>query len=204
MSFQDRAFGRIRDLARSGIPVVIVSHQLDRIAELCTDAILLNKGEAIARGTPNDVIAAYVESYNASLAVAGKGIVTYDDVQLSSTDVCTGDRFTLSVRGRILQPVANTFDPLRVRVRSLANGTVVFATGSQWLNLDFASPGAFSVDMDLQANLPQGNYSLEVDAVDGMGGGKNVDAAPGIALRITSPTRFLGSVALNPTVRVAG
>jgi hypothetical protein len=30
------AFGRIRQLVTSGIPVVVVSHQLDRIASLCT------------------------------------------------------------------------------------------------------------------------------------------------------------------------
>jgi lipopolysaccharide transport system ATP-binding protein len=36
LSFQNRAFGRIQDLVRSGIPVVIVSHQLDRVAALCT------------------------------------------------------------------------------------------------------------------------------------------------------------------------
>ena len=41
MRFQERAFGRIRELARSGLPVVMVSHQLDRVAELCTDVIVL-------------------------------------------------------------------------------------------------------------------------------------------------------------------
>src|SRR6185369_465669 len=51
MWFQERAFGRIRELANSGIPVVMVSHQLDRIAELCTDCILLDRGEVVTRGT---------------------------------------------------------------------------------------------------------------------------------------------------------
>jgi lipopolysaccharide transport system ATP-binding protein len=199
MSFQDRAFGRIRDLTRSGIPVVIVSHQLDRIAELCTDAILLNRGSAVARGTPNDVIASYVK--HAGGISNGTGIVSYDSVQLSTTEVSAGERFTLSVRGRIDQPVADDFEPLRMRVRSLVTGRVAYATAANWLNLDLASPGAFSVDLDFQANLPPGNYVVEVDA-----GNRNeadaVDAAPGVMLRITSPTRFSGTTSLNPTVRV--
>ena len=59
--FQERAFGRISQLARSGIPVVVVSHQLDRIAELCTDAILLERGVVRCQGTPTECIAAYVQ-----------------------------------------------------------------------------------------------------------------------------------------------
>ncbi len=35
IEFQTRAFDRIHQLANSGLPVVIVSHQLDKIAELC-------------------------------------------------------------------------------------------------------------------------------------------------------------------------
>ena len=32
LSFQQRAFGRIKEMTRSGIPVIMVSHQLDRVA----------------------------------------------------------------------------------------------------------------------------------------------------------------------------
>src|SRR4030095_2013745 len=58
--FQERAFGRIRELVTSGIPVVIVSHQLDRIASLCTDAIVLERGAVAFRGTPADAIGWYL------------------------------------------------------------------------------------------------------------------------------------------------
>src|SRR5438067_12787491 len=61
LTFQERAFGRIRELAGSGLPVVIVSHQLERIVELCSEAILLRRGEAVYRGTPTETIAAYVQ-----------------------------------------------------------------------------------------------------------------------------------------------
>jgi lipopolysaccharide transport system ATP-binding protein len=51
MTFQEKAFGRIRDLAQSGLPVVIVSHQLDRIGELCTDVIVLRVSIPSAGGS---------------------------------------------------------------------------------------------------------------------------------------------------------
>ena len=47
--FQQKAFGRLQELARSGRPVIVVSHQLDRIAELCSKAILLCVGASGTR-----------------------------------------------------------------------------------------------------------------------------------------------------------
>ncbi len=59
-SFHQQAFGRIQELVHRDIPVVVVSHQLDRVAELCTHAILLNRGEIVHRGSAAECIAAYV------------------------------------------------------------------------------------------------------------------------------------------------
>ncbi|HEU0054812.1 MAG TPA: ABC transporter ATP-binding protein, partial [Longimicrobium sp.] len=59
-AFQEKAFGRIRQVASQGIPVVVVSHQLDRVAALCNRAILLDRGVPVLQGEPRDCIAAYV------------------------------------------------------------------------------------------------------------------------------------------------
>src|SRR5262245_37296400 len=59
-AFQQKAFARIKAMATSGAPVVLVSHQLDRIRELCTEAILLEKGAVRARGTPDECITEYL------------------------------------------------------------------------------------------------------------------------------------------------
>ena len=60
-AFQNRAYGRIKDMVRSGVPVVLVSHQLDRIASLCNRAILLSHGEVAFEGSAEACIAAYVD-----------------------------------------------------------------------------------------------------------------------------------------------
>ena len=49
--FQQKAFGRIKEMASAGAPVVLVSHQLDRISELCTKAILLERGAVRTTGS---------------------------------------------------------------------------------------------------------------------------------------------------------
>ena len=66
-AFQRKAFGRIRELASSGLPVVVVSHQLDRVAELCTDALFLARGEMVSLGRPADVIGTYMRGVGASV-----------------------------------------------------------------------------------------------------------------------------------------
>jgi ABC-type polysaccharide/polyol phosphate transport system ATPase subunit len=61
-SFQQKDFTRIKQMATGGAPVVLVSHQLDRIAELCTKAILLDKGMVRTTGTPVHCINTYLNS----------------------------------------------------------------------------------------------------------------------------------------------
>src|SRR5690348_536008 len=60
--FQQKAFDQIKAMCTSGIPVAIVSHQLERISSLCTHAILLDRGRVIKRGTPGDCIEAYLHN----------------------------------------------------------------------------------------------------------------------------------------------
>src|SRR4051812_5764660 len=62
--FQQRAFNRVSELAREGRPVVMVSHQLDRIASLCTHCLLLNRGRVVRDGSPDDCISDYLVGVN--------------------------------------------------------------------------------------------------------------------------------------------
>src|SRR5215204_2502197 len=47
---------RIRDLAGSGVAVLLASNQVDEVEALCDRAAFLHRGEAIAEGTPEDLI----------------------------------------------------------------------------------------------------------------------------------------------------
>ncbi|MES2681817.1 MAG: ABC transporter ATP-binding protein [Bacteroidota bacterium] len=65
--FQEKCLGKMKDVSGQGRTVLFVSHNMAAIKSLCTTAILLSKGQLVASGKTNDVIAAYkAENENAN------------------------------------------------------------------------------------------------------------------------------------------
>ncbi|MDQ3516884.1 MAG: ABC transporter ATP-binding protein, partial [Gemmatimonadota bacterium] len=60
-AFQQRAFERLSEVVRRGTPVVVVSHQLERVASLCNRAILLSQGTVAFEGPAAECVAKYIE-----------------------------------------------------------------------------------------------------------------------------------------------
>ena len=60
--FQSRAFAKVAELVRREIPVVVVSHQLDQVARLCTGAVLFERGRVAFQGRTVDALAHYASS----------------------------------------------------------------------------------------------------------------------------------------------
>tara|TARA_B100000519_G_scaffold11119_1_gene8534 strand:- start:3028 stop:4341 length:1314 start_codon:yes stop_codon:yes gene_type:complete len=58
--FQKKCLRKIGDVSSLGKTVLIVSHNMSSIAQLCEKTILLDKGQIIKYGDTNDVIAAYL------------------------------------------------------------------------------------------------------------------------------------------------
>ena len=201
MRFQERAFGRIRELARSGLPVVMVSHQLDRVAELCTDVIVLRAGEVAARGEPGEAIAAYVEQTDMSRAVITSDVISFDSLDVETPVVRSGDRVCIRVNGRVTGVIGDHAEPLAIRVRSLRTGSVVYVSGARRLHVSLDALGPFEVELSLQANLPAGNYMLEAGAQDLLTH-RDFAAAPSALFRVTDSGTFRGSVQLNATMQV--
>jgi ABC-type polysaccharide/polyol phosphate transport system ATPase subunit len=59
--FVEKASGRMRDLFNSSQIVVLVSHNLDQIEELCNKAIVLHEGNIVGQGAPQEMIAFYLK-----------------------------------------------------------------------------------------------------------------------------------------------
>lgn len=62
--FQHKSFARIREFQRQGTSLLIVSHDRSAIQSLCSRAILLERGQVIRDGGPEDVM----DYYNALIA----------------------------------------------------------------------------------------------------------------------------------------
>lgn len=59
MAYQEKCLSRIREFAREGRTVVIVSHDLNSVASLCQRALLLDEGRVTIQGPTAEVIAEY-------------------------------------------------------------------------------------------------------------------------------------------------
>lgn len=202
--FQERAFGRISQLARSGIPVVVVSHQLDRVAALCTDAVLLEQGVARCEGTPTDCIAAYVRPRTTDESsgnhVAATSPVVFTSVTLEGPDeVCPGEWFTVRVEGSIRGSVADAVDPLFLRFRSLTSGQVLFQAGLRNLKMDMPEGTSFSARVAIQANVSPGNFLIDFSVLDSLQQ-RNLARSSAAMVRVRDAGSFRGTVALNPRI----
>ena len=60
--FQRRCLGRMEDLGDSGRTVVLVSHNMQTITQLCDRVVLLQGGEVVADGPSSETVASYLQS----------------------------------------------------------------------------------------------------------------------------------------------
>src|SRR3978361_715383 len=61
--FQRKCMERIKQLQRQGRAIVLVTHALDTVRQLCDRAILLDHGDVIADGTSLEAVRAFRERY---------------------------------------------------------------------------------------------------------------------------------------------
>jgi hypothetical protein len=202
-AFQQRAFERIAALARSGIPVVVVSHQLDRIAELCTEAILLDRGRVVMQGKPMECIAAYVlgQSHARDATEDGSPVRIESIVSGCGDRIRSGSTVTLLVSGRIVSELRQRLEHVALRVRALGTGAFVFSCDSTSLHVDMPPLGPFTVSVELQLNVPPGNYVIEPSVWDPY---RHRDAftGPPLLLTVEEGPAFEGSVQMNPRMRL--
>lgn len=58
--FQHKCLQRITQMQRSGVTIVLVSHDVSSVESLCDEVLWFDQGELVAHGPPRDVILAYL------------------------------------------------------------------------------------------------------------------------------------------------
>jgi ABC-type polysaccharide/polyol phosphate transport system ATPase subunit len=204
-SFQQRAFERLAALVRGGIPVVVVSHQLDRVAALCTDAIFLRRGEVAGSGTPAECISLYLRS-------AGVGLTDPEaphPIRLESLIVATpgpirsGSRVRVRVGGTTSGLSPDNPDMVALRFRVVSSGHALFVTSTKDHGVALPGDGDFELEFDLQANLPEGVYWIET-VVWNPRLSADVVIGPSLLLEVARGLPFSGSVQMNPHFHLVG
>ena len=61
-SFQEKCKQRIAEMHRQGTTMVFISHDLNAVRSVCQRVLLLQRGEVVAEGLPDDVIRQYTET----------------------------------------------------------------------------------------------------------------------------------------------
>jgi ABC-type polysaccharide/polyol phosphate transport system ATPase subunit len=64
MAFQEKCKKRIGELHRRGTTLVFISHDLTAVRNLCQRVLLLQQGEIVAAGGPDEIIRQYTETAN--------------------------------------------------------------------------------------------------------------------------------------------
>ena len=140
--FQRKSTEKIEEFRREGRTIVVVSHSLGLVQQLCKEVIWLDKGKIRQVGFATDVISAYtggsytehIERDEESRERWGTGDARINSIELLSsnetkinhfdTDSAVKIRFQINAHVRVESPI------LRVRVTKL-NGDVVWATSTQ-------------------------------------------------------------------------
>ena len=198
-AFQQKAFARIRQMATGGAPVVLVSHQLDRIAELCTKAILLDKGTVRASGTPVHCINTYLHSLllEDSDAVQPDAVIRYERILAPDGAVVdSGGRVTLVVSGRAEATKApSTWSPALRIVDAKSRSEIHTITGLQ-RGVPLPVSGAFEYRFTLQMNVPAGTYTAYPVVWDAEGH-RDAITGPSVHIEVLEGNAFSGPVQLN-------
>jgi lipopolysaccharide transport system ATP-binding protein len=98
--FQRKCLQTMRDFQRAGRTIVLVSHDLHLVEQLCTQAALLQAGRLVADGAPADVIARYHElDLGRGLPGAGQRWGT-GTIEITGVDLLRGGQPATTVRTR--------------------------------------------------------------------------------------------------------
>lgn len=118
--FRAKCFAKFKALQALGVTVLLVSHDLNLVANICDRAILLKSGQVSASGAPKTVIDAYRKSYastdlateNSSASSNGGDQLKWaGQFELNADEVRYGDR-----RARIIECGLFTLEGISVQL----------------------------------------------------------------------------------------
>jgi len=200
-AFQRRAFERMEWMVSRGVPTIIVSHQLERVAALCQRAILLHRGRVSFEGDPSQCIAVYAKMQSAVTETQeAPGAVTLESVELHTPQpVPSGQVIELTVRGSAPALDAHRFAVV-LRVRSLQTGQLMYAISNATCGLALPA-GAFALRARLQMNVAEGMYSIE-SIVGVKSSDRSAHNGPATLVQVTGGPPFWGSVQMHGEIRL--
>ncbi len=202
-AFQRKAFDRMQTMVQRGIPAVTVSHQLERIASLCTRAILLVQGQVAHAGSTTECIERYArhQADPGNAPASNAQAVVLDSIVLAGPEsAASGDRIEVEIVGASPIERIGARGVVGVRVRSLETGSILYACGTETHDLDLPT-GRFRLRVGLELNVPPGLYAIESSVWQG-GHERDSRNGPTALVRVSGGPAFSGTVQMNSSMLV--
>jgi ABC-type polysaccharide/polyol phosphate transport system ATPase subunit len=192
ISFRNKCLETMQKFAQEGKLIFFVSHEMQLIRRMCTRALLLDKGNLIASGTPKEVVDVYhaliaEDSAARARQATGEPPSAAKDV----SDIVTAERhgsgeaqvLAAEILGddRTPKHLLNSGEPSRINVRVRFDadinhlligiiirdqqGVDVYMTNSVWQNIELGPKGAGEVwdfSFDQEMWLAPGTYTVSV------------------------------------------
>ncbi len=170
--FQNKCYKKFDEFKKMGRTILFVSHDLSSISRYCDRVVLLDHGNKLAEGTPNNMINLYkkvlvhqVDDQGRDVtSIPAAEIIDYavlDEDGIITSSIMKGSRFTIRVRIKIHEDVhylisSYTFKTLK--------GTEVTGTNTMFENAAFDyRPGDIkTVTFTQEMNLQGGEYLLSL------------------------------------------
>jgi lipopolysaccharide transport system ATP-binding protein len=167
-AFQQKCIERMREVLRSGAAVLFVSHNLKMVAEFCHRCLLLEKGQTVMTGTPEDAIGTYLQKpANGQAVDINSGPVSIVSVRIHNEDgECMRFRAGEKVWVDIEVTARTRCNKLAVTLYILDEElTEVFDTSTDLLghgNFDLNEGDAYRCTFEVSLNLADGTYHPSV------------------------------------------
>ena len=170
--FQAKCLRKMREVARDGRTVIVVSHQLQTVADLCNSALYMEKGRLILHGTVEEALEAYKRSFTREAPVLrqstfrpGTGEIRFleakvvDDITKPANEVVVefvvganpdfGNRYHLSC-------LLNNEDGMAIaqcdsRVVDFWLDPATDAQGQLRITAPWLKPGAYTLDLSIHS-----------------------------------------------------
>jgi lipopolysaccharide transport system ATP-binding protein len=174
--FRRKCINYMQKLFRSReTAVILVSHNLRNIEQVCDRAMYLERGRAVAQGQTDQVISQYLYDSNTQYAEhtakgvgqrEGSGEIRFTDVSIESaltgeSSLAVGEPITVRAQFKVLKPIE--FARFRVGIQDFATQTLI-----TWANVDVKD---LSQDGEIVCTFPDiylypRSYSIYVSVTD--------------------------------------
>jgi lipopolysaccharide transport system ATP-binding protein len=201
-AFQKKAHERMMEIVQRSVPVIVVSHQLERIASLCDSVILLSGGKIVRSGSALECIETYIGGEH----LPGMGLsdcpIKVDEIQTADLEgLSCGASATFVLHCSVLSAALAQAAKVGIRIQSVPSEERLFATNNTACGVTVPTSGAFRLEIVLQLNVGPGLYRAQAAVWDARTR-LEWDRGPSFMFQVEKESDGFGRVYLKPRMRI--